>query len=369
MEAIGAIVVGAGVVGLAVSRALAMAGLDTVILEGESHFGTWTSARNSEVIHAGIYYPAGSLKASLCVQGRDMLYAFCRDKGVPHRKAGKLIFARTVDEADELETIERSAHAAGVHDLSRMGSTQAAKLEPVLSCYEALYSPSTGIIDSHSFMQALLGDAEAHGATYVAESRVTRIARHQDGWAVYLSDSDEPAAITRCLVNSAGLAAHDVARTIEGLDPAGLPPLHYARGVYFSYSGSNPFTHLIYPVPEPGGLGTHLTFDLAGQIRFGPDVEWISELGYHVDPGRYAKFLTAAQRIWPDIIPAKLRPGFAGIRPKLSGPGEPAADFVISGEADHGLPGIVNLFGIESPGLTASLAIAERVRALLLNEP
>lgn len=368
MRAVGAIVIGAGVVGLAVGRALAMAGLETVIVEGESHFGTWTSARNSEVIHAGIYYPKGSLKASLCVEGRHELYAYCRARDLPHRQCGKLIFAHTANETGELDKIARSAVDAGVDDLVRLSGAEVSAMEPALKSYEALLSPSTGIVDSHSFMQSLLADAEAHGAIYAADSAVTRISRQKDGWAIHVGGDDEPVVVAPFLVNSAGLAAHAVAGMVEGLDTAFVPPLHYARGVYFSYSGASPFSRLIYPVPEPGGLGTHLTLDLAGQIRFGPDVEWISGIDYKVDPNRHGKFYAAARRIWPEIDPDRLRPGFAGIRPKLSGPGEPAADFVISGEGEHGLFGLVNLFGIESPGLTSALAIGRVVHEMLLSD-
>lgn len=356
-----AIVIGAGVVGLAVARALAMAGHSTFILDGEPAFGTWTSARNSEVIHAGIYYPQDSLKARLCVAGKDLLYAYCATRDVPHRNCQKLIFAADASQSPKLDGIVTSALGAGVTDLTRLSAAEVRKLEPALNCYEALLSPSTGIIDSHAYMMALLADAEAHGAQLVCNTKVTRIARENGEWAIYVEGSDEPAATANIVVNSGGLGAQEIAAKTEGLDPATIPPLHLARGVYFSYSGASPFQHLIYPIPEHGGLGTHLTLDLAGQIRFGPDVEWISEIDYRVDPKRHAKFVAGARQIWADIDPARLRPSFAGIRPKLSGPGEPAADFAILGPADHGSPGLVGLFGIESPGLTASLAIADMV--------
>jgi len=356
-----AIVIGAGVVGLATARALAMAGHHTFILDGESAFGTWTSARNSEVIHAGIYYPQGSLKARLCVAGKDLLYAYCAERNVPHRNCKKLIFAADASQSAKLNGILASALGAGVTDLTRLTASEVRRIEPALQCEEALLSPSTGIIDSHAYMMALLADAEAHGAQLVCNTRVTRIVRENGEWAIYVDDSAEPAATVDIVINSGGLSAQQIAAQTEGLDPATVPTLHLARGVYFSYSGASPFQHLIYPIPEPGGLGTHLTFDLAGQIRFGPDVEWISKIDYRVDPNRHAKFVEGARRIWADIDPSKLRPSFAGIRPKLSGPGEPAADFAILGPSDHGLPGLVGLFGIESPGLTASLAIADMV--------
>ncbi|MBE7731955.1 NAD(P)/FAD-dependent oxidoreductase [Devosia faecipullorum] len=356
-----AIVIGAGIIGLAIGRALAMAGHDTFILDGEADFGTWTSARNSEVIHAGIYYPKGSIKARLCVEGKSRLYAYCIEREVPHRNCRKLIFAADASQSAKLDEIAASAQAAGVTDLTRFTGADVRQLEPALACHEALLSPSTGIIDSHAYMLALLADAETHGAQLVCRTKVDRIVRRGGEWLVYANGESQPAAITDLVVNAGGLGAQQLAGNIEGLDPATIPPLHLARGVYFSYAGASPFQHLIYPIPEHGGLGTHLTMDLAGQIRFGPDVEWISEIDYRVDPNRHAKFVAGARQIWADIDPTKLRPAFAGIRPKLSGPGEPAADFSIMGPADHGAPGLVNLFGIESPGLTASLPIADLV--------
>jgi len=356
-----AVVIGAGVVGLAVARELALAGHETLILDREPQFGTGTSARNSEVIHAGIYYPPGSLKSELCVEGRHRLYRYCEERGVPHRRCGKLIFANSADQLSTLDGILLAAQGAGVDDLERLGEDKVRELEPALHCIEALLSPSTGIVDSHALMLALLSDAEAKGAILVCEAEVSRISRVDGAWAVHVGGDREAAVEVPFVVNAAGLDAHKVALAIDGLDPDSLPSFHMARGVYFSYQGRVPFTHLIYPVPEPGGLGTHLTLDLAGQARFGPDVEWIDEIAYTVDPGRHDAFAVAAKRIWRDLDPQRLRPAFAGIRPKLSGPGEPAADFAILGETEHGQKGLVNLFGIESPGLTASLAIAERV--------
>ncbi|HEY6869203.1 MAG TPA: NAD(P)/FAD-dependent oxidoreductase [Novosphingobium sp.] len=364
-ERVGAIVIGAGVVGLAIGRALALAGHAPLILDGEADFGSWTSSRNSEVIHAGIYYPEGSLKARLCVAGKHQLYAFCAARGVPHQRIGKLIFAHDAAQFGELDRIEAAALAAGVTDLQRLDQAGARALEPALACAGALLSPSTGIVDSHGLMQALLGEAEAHGAMLVTNSPVERVSRAGALWQVHLPGEAEPVVSAPILVNSAGLGAQALAAATEGLDPAFVPPLHLARGVYFTHSGRVPFAHLIYPVPEPGGLGTHLTLDLAGQARFGPDVEWIDRIDYTVDPARHAKFAAAAQRIWPGLDPARLQPGYAGIRPKVSGPGEPAADFLIHGPETHRQDGLVNLFGIESPGLTASLAIADRVAELL----
>lgn len=360
-DRVDAIVIGGGVVGLAVGRALALAGHAPLILEGEADFGSWTSSRNSEVIHAGIYYPEGSLKARLCVEGKHMLYAFCAARGVPHKQLGKLIYAASADQFGELEKIEAAARAADVSDLVWLDQAAARAIEPELACAGALLSPSTGIVDSHSLMQALLGEAEAHGAMLVTNSPVERISRAGGLWQVHMPGEAEPVVSAPILVNSGGLGAQAIARATEGLDPAFVPPLHLARGVYFTHSGKVPFSHLIYPVPEPGGLGTHLTLDLAGQARFGPDVEWIDAINYTVDPARHAKFAAAAQRIWPALNPDRLQPGYAGIRPKISGPGEPAADFMIQGPAVHGQEGLVNLFGIESPGLTASMAIAAAV--------
>lgn len=356
-----AIVVGAGVVGLAIARALSLAGKPPLIVEGESHFGSWTSSRNSEVIHAGIYYPPGSMKADLCVAGRERLYAFCAERGVAHRRTGKLVFAHDASQLPALEAIQTRARNAGVEDLRLIDAAGVRALEPALECAGALLSPSTGIIDSHALMLALLGEAEANGAMLVPSSRVTRVARKDKLWAIHLDDESGPVVAAPILINAAGLDAQRLAAAIEGLEPRYVPPLFLARGVYFTYSGRTPFSRLIYPVPEPGGLGTHLTLDLAGQVRFGPDVEWIDHVDYTVDPARHGKFLAAARRIWPAIECERLQPGYAGIRPKVTGPGQPAGDFVIDGPDTHGLEGLVNLFGIESPGLTASLAIGDLV--------
>lgn len=365
MERVDTIVVGAGVVGLAVARALARAGRETLVLEAAARPGTGISARNSEVIHAGLYYPRDSLKARLCVAGRRALYEFCVARGVPHRRTGKLIVARDAAQLHDLDAIEAAAQAAGVHDLRRLDPAAARALEPALECAAALLSPSTGIVDSQALLLALLADAESCGATLACGAVVQRIERREGAWCVHAAppgatDDVFVVAATQ-VVNAAGLGAHAVARSIEALDAAHLPPRFLARGHYFAYSGRVPFSHLIYPVPEPGGLGTHLTLDLAGRARFGPDVQWIGQESYEVDPALHAKFAAAARRIWPDLDPARLAPAYAGIRPKIVGPGAPAADFVVSGPAAHGLDGLVNLFGIESPGLTASLALADAV--------
>lgn len=360
MTDVDAIVIGAGVVGLAVGARLARAGLDTVIADGEATFGGWTSSRNSEVIHAGIYYEKGSLKASLCLRGRSLLYAYCRARAIPHRAIGKVIFAANSEQMVALDAISARAEAAGVSDLVRLDAADARRLEPALSCHAALFSPSTGILDSHALMSALLADAESSGAQFARRSRVTRLSRLVGGaWGVHLDDEPGFAVSAARVVNAAGLTAHLLAQETEGLDPIRVPKIRYARGNYFGYHGTVPFGRLIYPVPVPGGLGTHLTFDLAGAARFGPDVEWVETLEYGVDPGRGTAFLAAARAIWPEVDPTRLAPAYSGIRPKLPGGGD--VDFVVDGPDAHGLPGLVNLFGIESPGLTASLAIADLV--------
>ncbi|MGZ8310680.1 MAG: NAD(P)/FAD-dependent oxidoreductase [Allosphingosinicella sp.] len=363
MARVDAIIIGAGIIGLAVARELAVAGREVLLLERETRFGAATSSRNSEIIHTGLYYPPGSLKSALCVEGRDRLYAYCADRGVPHRRIGKIVFAGDPAQAPALDAIEERARLAGAGPLQRLTPAGARRIEPELSVADALFSPATGIVDTHALMLALLGEAEAHGARLVCKASVGRIERRGGVWQVRLDDNAAAAVEAPWVVNAAGLGAQALAARTEGVDPAHVPPLFLARGVYFTYSGRVPFRHLIYPLPEPGGLGTHLTLDRAGQARFGPDVEWIDRVDYAVDPGRHAAFVAAARRIWPGLDPARLQPGYAGIRPKLAGPGEPPADFVISGPRAHGRPGLVNLFGIESPGLTAALAIADRVAA------
>ncbi len=358
-----AIVVGAGVVGLAVAHAVAMTGREVMILERADYFGTETSSRNSEVIHAGIYYPPGSLKAKLCIEGKSLLYDFCDAHGVPYHRCGKLIVAVNAAQQKELAAIKANAESAGVFDLELYDHARVQALEPDILCNTALFSPSTGIIDSHTYMMALLGAAEAHGAQLVYNTEVTGITPVPGGWSVSIAGSDEPVVTARTIINAAGLGANALAARISDFPASHVPPLYYAKGCYFSYSGKTRFSHLIYPVPEPGGLGTHLTLDLAGQARFGPDVEWIDTVDYDVSSARRDKFAEAVRHFWPAVDPERLQPGYAGIRPKISAPGAPAADFLISGPADHGVPGIINLFGIESPGLTASLAIANHVAA------
>ncbi len=359
MESVDAVVIGAGVVGLAAARALALAGREVVILEAEDAIGTHTSSRNSEVIHAGIYYPTGSLKARSCVAGKELLYEYCVAHGVPHRRSGKLIVSTDETQTEELQKIQDRAHANGVTDVVCMTRAQAAALEPEASCSAALYSPSTGIIDSHALMLAYLGDAEDHGAMLALRSSFEKAVFKKDRFVVY-AEAAEPVE-ARILVNSAGLRAPSVARAIEGFDPALAPRELYAKGNYYSLAGKSPFSRLVYPVPEPGGLGVHVTVDLAGQARFGPDVEWVERIDYAVDPKRAERFYAAIRRYWPGLPDGALAPGYAGIRPKTAGPGEPAPDFAVQGPRAHRVPGLVNLFGIESPGLTSSPALAAMV--------
>ena len=366
MESADAVVIGAGVVGLAIARQLALTGREVIILEAENAIGTGTSSRNSEVIHAGIYYPQGSLKATSCVAGKEHLYRFCVERRIPHMRCGKLIVATDTAQLGELEAIQKKAHANGVTDVVWMTSIQAHALEPAVSCVGALYSPSTGVVDSHAFMLALLGDAEAHGAMLAFLSPLARASILGDGRIALDVQGAEPMRLAaRSVVNAVGLTAPSLARRIEGFPQDKVPPEFYAKGNYYSLIGRSPFSRLVYPVPEPGGLGVHVTIDLGGQARFGPDVEWIEKIGYDVDPRRADRFYAAIRRYWPGLPDEALAPGYAGIRPKIAGPGERAPDFVIQGPREHGIPGLVNLFGIESPGLTASLALAEDVVKLL----
>jgi L-2-hydroxyglutarate oxidase LhgO len=355
------IVVGAGVVGLAVARALALAGRDVIILDAGPGIGTETSSRNSEVIHAGIYYPANSFMARFCVAGRRALYAYCAQKGVPHRNCGKLIVATNAQEDAMLAGIQRRAEANGVEGMRVLTAEEAIAMEPNLRCTSALHSPATGIIDSHAYMLALQGDAENAGAVCVFLSPVIGAHAVRGGFEVAVGGSEPMHLRCRLLVNAAGLHAPFVARHIEGMPQDRVPKAYYAKGNYFTLSGRSPFSRLIYPVPVPGGLGVHLTIDLGGQARFGPDVQWIDEIDYTVDPTRADSFYAAVRTYWPALRDGALQPGYAGIRPKIVPRGAPAQDFVIQGPQTHGLPGLINLFGIESPGLTASLALADYV--------
>ena len=364
MDTTEAVVVGAGVVGLAIARALAKAGRSVVILEREATFGTGISSRSSEVIHAGLHYPAGSLKERLCIAGKRKLYDYCTSRKVPHCQLGKLTIAATADEIARLEAIAAHAERAGADDgLALLDGGEAKALETKVDCTMALLTPSSGIVDSHALMLSLLGEAEDHGAMLARETPVTGITRRGDLWRVECGDMAVGCSL---LVNSAGLDAQSVASLIEGHDPALIPPLHLAKGSYFAVSGKVPFSRLIYPLPITGGLGVHLTLDMGGQARFGPDVEWASERDYAVDPARREEFAAAAKRIWPDLEAERLAPAYAGIRPNIGGPNAPQmADFRIDGPDKHGLPGLVNLFGIDSPGLTSSLAIGDNVAAVL----
>ena len=371
MDRVECVVVGAGIVGLAVARALALAGREVVILEAEDAIGTHTSSRNSEVIHAGIYYPEGSLKARACVEGRRRLYAYCEDHGVPFRRCGKLIVASSEAQKEGLLAIKAKAHGNGVTDVIEIPAAEAMAMEPALHCVAALHSPSTGIIDSHALMLAYLGDAEAAGAMLALKSPLLGCDFDREDFVLHVGGETPTQVRTKTFVNSAGLRAPSVARRIEGFPKEKAPKEYYAKGNYYSLQGRPPFSRLIYPVPEPGGLGVHVTLDLAGQARFGPDVEWLERLDasvdYSVDPRRAERFYAAIRRYWPGIADGSLAPAYSGIRPKISGPTEPAADFVIQGPAGHGVAGLVNLFGIESPGLTASLALADHVARILKN--
>ena len=362
MESVDCIVVGAGVIGLAVARALAQAGREVLVLEAAASIGTETSSRNSEVIHAGIYYPAGSLMARFCVAGRRALYDFCRDRGVPHSNCGKLIVATSAEEDGKLAGIKARAEANGVEGMRVLTAQEARALEPNLSCTSALLSPATGIIDSHAYMLALQGEAEAAGAMVVFLSPVVAARAGRGGIEVEVGGTEPVTLRCRLLVNAAGLHAPALARRIAGMPAERVPTAYYAKGNYFTLAARAPFSRLIYPVPVPGGLGVHLTIDLGGQARFGPDVEWIDTLDYAVDPRRADGFYAVVRRYWPALPDGALQPGYAGIRPKITAPGAPAADFVVQGPQTHGVAGLVNLFGIESPGLTASLALAAHVR-------
>ena len=360
VDQVQSVVIGAGVVGLAVGRSLAQSGREVIVLEGADAIGTGTSSRNSEVIHAGIYYPAGSLKARLCVKGKEQLYAFCAEKGVDVRRCGKLIVATSAEQVAQLEHIQKKAAANGVHDLQLLSREQARALEPELECHAALLSPSTGIVDSHGLMLALQGDMENAGGALALLSPVASAQVQSDGILIRTADATE--LLAQEVVNAAGLFAPSVASKIQGLDACHVPQAFYAKGNYFTLSGRAPFSHLIYPVPEAAGLGVHLTLDLGGQAKFGPDVQWVdSPDQLEVDPQRCEGFYAEVNKYWPGLKAGSLAPGYAGMRPKISGPGDAAADFLIQGAGTHGVAGLVNLFGIESPGLTSCMAIADEV--------
>jgi L-2-hydroxyglutarate oxidase LhgO len=364
-ETVDCVVIGAGVVGLAVARALALAGREVIVVEAAEGIGTETSSRNSEVIHAGIYYPKGSLMARTCVAGRRLLYAYCQEHGVPHRNCGKLIAATSEAENEKLAEIKGRAEANGVEGMRLLSAAEAMAMEPNLHCTAALLSSSTGIIDSHSYMLALQGDAESCGAMFAFHSPVEEGRVMNDGIDLVVGGAEPMKLRCRLVINSAGLHAPTLAKKIVGMPSDRVPTAYYAKGNYFTLTGRSPFSRLIYPVPVPGGLGVHITVDMGGQAKFGPDVEWIDGIEYTVDPHRADKFYAAVRRYWPSLKDGALQPGYAGIRPKIVPQGAPAQDFVMQGPADHGVPGLINLFGIESPGLTASLALAEQVRTLV----
>jgi L-2-hydroxyglutarate oxidase LhgO len=363
VDRVDCVVIGAGAVGLAVARALALSGREVMVLEACSAIGTQTSARNSEVIHAGIYYAAGSLKASLCVQGKSLLYAYCQERHVPHRRCGKLIVATQEQQVGQLHGIRAQAEANGVADLVLLNQAQVRAMEPALRCIAALHSPSTGIVDSHALMLALLGDIENAGGVLALNSAVDHVRIAQA--AIELIANDGTRLMANTVVNAAGHGATELAAKMNGLPAQCIPRSYYAKGSYFSLAGRNPFSHLIYPVPEAAGLGVHLTLDMGGQARFGPDVQWVDGPDdLEVDPARGDAFYAEVRKYWPQLADAALLPAYAGIRPKISGPGAAASDFCIQGPEQHGIPGLVNLFGIESPGLTSAMAIGQYVAAM-----
>lgn len=370
MADIDCIVLGAGVVGLAVARQLALSGREVLIVEAAEGIGTGTSARNSEVIHAGIYYPAGSLKARLCVEGKHLLYDYCAQRGIAHKRLGKLIVAATPAQTARLADIAAGARANGVDDLYPLTGREAAELEPALTCDAALMSPSTGIVDSHGLMLALQGDAENAGAQCVFMTPFQEGRVLENGEFLLAFAGAEAMELTAAaVVNATGLSAPAVAHRLAGQPAALIPPAYYCKGSYFTLSGRSPFSRLIYPMPDHAGLGVHLTVDLGGQAKFGPDTEWVEGENYDIDPRRAERFYDAVRGYWPALPDGALQPGYTGIRPKIVGPGEPAADFVIAGPGAHGVPGLVNLFGIESPGLTASLAIGQAALAAMEQAP
>jgi L-2-hydroxyglutarate oxidase LhgO len=374
MDHADAVVIGAGIIGLATARALAIAGLDVLIIEREATWGSGVSARNSEVVHAGLYYPAGSLKSRLCVSGRALLYAYCEERQVAHQRCGKLVVATTAAELPRLDALLRHGQANGVADLHRISAEEAREMEPALACVAALHSPSSGIVDSHGLMTSLLGDAERAGALLALQTPFEGARRDGSGWLLRTGGAEPFEMGCRWLINAAGLGAQAVAGRMQGFPAAAIPAQHLAKGHYFALSGRSPFSRLIYPMPVDGGLGVHLTLDLAGQARFGPDVEWLpagtaeAALDYRADDSRRSGFETDIRRYWPALPAGALQAAYTGVRPKLSGPGAPAADFMIAGPADHGCQGLVQLFGIESPGLTSSLAVADRVRLMVTGQ-
>ena len=364
-EQVDCVVIGAGVVGLACARALALAGREVLVLEATEGIGTSTSSRNSEVVHAGIYYTPGSLKARFCVAGKKLLYAYCQQRGIAHRNCGKLIVATNPAQMGQLAAIIEKARANGVMDLQPLTREQAIGMEPALECLAALYSPSTGIVDSHAFMLSLQGDMENAGGMVVFNSPLHRGICTAQG--IHLVTEDGTELLAQTLVNAAGLHAVALAKSLQGLDPSAVPDAYFCKGNYFTLSGRSPFSRLIYPVPEAAGLGVHLTLDMGGQAKFGPDVQWVDGPDdLTVDAARGEAFYAEVRCYWPELPDGALIPGYCGIRPKINAPQEAARDFLIQGPQDHGVAGLVNLFGIESPGLTSAMAIADQVKAMLL---
>ena len=374
MERVDCVVIGAGVVGLAVAREMALQGRETILLERENAFGTISSARNSEVIHAGIYYPKDSLKAKLCVEGNRLLYEYCRSHQVATQPYGKLIVASDASQLDDLQAILYKAQNNGVPDIKIISGEQAKALEPQLQCVAAILSSSTGIVDSHGYMLSLLGGFEDAGGMVAYQSPLISAkpigANAENGFELEIGGPDGMQLQTKLLINCAGMSAPAVAQKIIGLEKGEIPKAYFAKGNYFSLSGKSPFTHLIYPIPEPGGLGVHLTLDMGGQAKFGPDVEWLDieseeQIDYTVDSKRGDGFYEAVRRYWPDLKDGALQPDYSGVRAKIVPPNSPAGDFCLNGPSDHGLQGLFNLYGFESPGLTSSLAIAKHLEVLI----
>lgn len=359
MDKLDCVVIGGGVIGLAVARRLALAGREVVVLEAEEALAMHTSSRNSEVIHAGLYYPTGSLKARTCVEGRQRLYKYCEERHVPYRRLGKLLVAGNEAEVGRLRDIEQRARANGVDDLRWLTAADVAELEPAVRCVAGLLSPSTGIIDSHAFIAALQADLEAAGGMVLCRSRVEAVEVSGRGFALRLAGTEGHATVCRTLINAAGLEAITVAHSIAGFPAQLVPERRLAKGHYFVLQGKSPFARLVYPVPVDGGLGVHVTLDIEGRARFGPDVAWVDTVDYGFDESRKDAFVRAIRRYWPELDAARLVPGYTGVRPKLGGPGIVAANFLVQGPEEHGIPGLVNLFGIESPGLTAALCLAD----------
>jgi len=359
------VVIGAGVVGLAIARELALAGREVIVLEAEASIGNHTSSRNSEVIHAGLYYPKGSLKARVCIAGKHRLYAYCSERGIPHRRIGKIVVASDDAELDAVRSYAAKAEANGVTDLRWLSVAELRELEPDVRCVAGFLSPSTGIVDSHALMLALQGDAENNGAALAFLSPVQSGEIHDDGILLNVGGVEPMTLIANAVVNCAGLFAQNVARSIQGLPPQSIPPQYFAKAHYYALTGRSPFRRLVYPVATHAFLGVHVTLDLGGQARFGPDVCWVDGVDYSFDHSREPLFYEAIRRYYPGLRDGALQPAYTGVRPKISGPHQPAADFMIQGTHEHGVPGLVNLYGIESPGLTAAMAIGEQVRDLL----